>query len=119
MAIRDDYRSMTGPQKAGTFMMAIGAEQSARLFERMDDEEIRELSQHMSLLGNINATIIERLFVEFADQLSSAGGLVGSYDSTERLLRSSLAGDRVGTIMEEIRGPAGRTMWDKLGNVSE
>ena len=119
MAIRDDYRSMTGPQKAGTFMMAIGAEQSARLFERMDDEEIRELSQHMSLLGNINATIIERLFVEFADQLSSAGGLVGSYDSTERLLRSSLAGDRVGTIMEEIRGPAGRTMWDKLGNVNE
>jgi flagellar motor switch protein FliG len=27
--------------------------------------------------------------------------------------------DRVDTIMEEIRGPAGRTMWDKLGNVSE
>ena len=119
MAIRDDYRSMTGPQKAGTFMLAIGAEQSGRLFERMDDEEIRELSQHMSLLGNINASIIERLFVEFADQLSSAGGLVGSYDSTERLLRSTLGDDRVSTIMEEIRGPAGRTMWDKLGNVSE
>jgi len=40
-------------------------------------------------------------------------------DSTERLLRSTLGDDRVSTIMEEIRGPAGRTMWDKLGNVSE
>src|SRR3546814_19716217 len=26
---------------------------------------------------------------------------------------------RVEAIMEEIRGPAGRTMWDKLGNVNE
>jgi flagellar motor switch protein FliG len=30
-----------------------------------------------------------------------------------------LSNDRVDTIMEEIRGPAGRTMWDKLGNVNE
>ena len=119
MDTRDNYRSLTGPQKAGIFMLAIGNEQSARLFERMDNEEIRELSTHMSLHGNVNATIIERLFVEFADQLSSAGGLVGSYDSTERLLRGTLDDDRVSTIMEEIRGPAGRTMWDKLGNVSE
>lgn len=119
MAGRDDYRSLTGQQKAATFMLAIGIENSARLFERMDDEEIRELSQAMSNLGTINATIVERLFVEFADQLSSAGGLVGSYDSTERLLRASLSDDRVAHIMEEIRGPAGRTMWDKLGNVNE
>lgn len=27
--------------------------------------------------------------------------------------------DKVGEIIEEIRGPAGRTMWDKLNNVSE
>jgi flagellar motor switch protein FliG len=26
---------------------------------------------------------------------------------------------RVGNIMEDIRGPAGRTMWDKLANVNE
>ena len=30
-----------------------------------------------------------------------------------------MPGDKVSQIMEEIRGPAGRTMWDKLGNVNE
>jgi len=30
-----------------------------------------------------------------------------------------MPGDRVDALMEEIRGPAGRTMWDKLGNVNE
>jgi flagellar motor switch protein FliG len=114
-----DYRSLTGPQKAAVFMLAVGREHSKRLFERMDDEEIRELSLAMSSLGSVGAGIVERLFVEFADQLSTAGGLVGSYDSTERLLMASLPEDRVKQIMEEMRGPAGRTMWDKLGNVNE
>ena len=44
---------------------------------------------------------------------------MGSFESTENLLMKALPKDRVSQIMEEIRGPAGRTMWDKLGNVSE
>ena len=59
------------------------------------------------------------MFVNFADQIPGAGSLIGSYDSTERLLYSSLPQERVEQIMEEIRGPAGRTMWDKLDNVDE
>jgi len=119
MAKAVDYRTLTGPQKAAVFMLAVGREHSSRIFERMDDEEIRELSHAMSTLGSVNAGVVERLFVEFADQLSTAGGLVGSYDSTERLLMGALPDDRVKQIMEEMRGPAGRTMWDKLGNVNE
>lgn len=119
MAKAVDYRTLSGPQKAAAFMLAVGREHSTRLFERMDDEEIRELSHAMSTLGSLNAGVVERLFVEFADQLSTAGGLVGSYDSTERLLMGALPDDRVKQIMEEMRGPAGRTMWDKLGNVNE
>ena len=119
MAKAVDYRILSGPQKAAAFMLAVGREHSTKIFERMDDEEIRELSHAMSTLGSLNAGVVERLFVEFADQLSTAGGLVGSYDSTERLLMSSLPEDRVKQIMEEMRGPAGRNMWDKLGNVNE
>ena len=117
--IKDDFRNLSGPQKAAIFMLSVGEKNSAVLFEKMDDEEIRELTQAMSSLGSVSANVIERLFVEFADQLSSAGGLVGSYGSTERLLMNALPEDRVQQIMEEMRGPAGRTMWDKLGNVNE
>ena len=117
--VKDDFRSLSGAQKASIFMLALGQDHSAKLFELMEDEEIRELSQTMANLGNVNAVVIERLFVEFADQLSSAGSLVGSYDTTERLLFKALPQDRVEQIMEEVRGPAGRTMWDKLGNVNE
>ena len=116
---KDDFRGLTGPQKAAIFMLAIGQEQSGKLFSRMDDEEIKEMSQTMATLGSVSSSVIERLFVEFADQLSSAGSLVGSFDSTERLLGQAIPPERVAQTMEEIRGPAGRTMWDKLGNVNE
>lgn len=42
-----------------------------------------------------------------------------AFDSTERLLRNALPKDRVSGIMDAIRGPAGRTMWDKFDNVHE
>jgi flagellar motor switch protein FliG len=119
MAKTDDYLALTGPQKAAAFMLAIGREHSTHLFARMDDEEIRELSLAMSKLGPLDATIVERLFAEFTEQLSATGNLVGTMDTTERLLLSALPEDVVRQIMEDMRGPAGRTMWDKLGNVNE
>jgi len=118
--LRGDSRKLNGGQKAAVFMLALGPDYSAKLFELMDDEEIRDLSQSMSTLGGVESTTVEGLFVEFADQLSGGGGnLTGSFDSTERLLHQSLSEERVNLIMEEIRGPAGRTMWDKLDNVNE
>jgi len=119
MRIREDYRGITGPEKAGILLMSLGEEQAGKLFSLLDDEEIKEVSQVMAGLGTVSSNIVERLFVEFAEHVSSTGSLVGSMDSTERLLTKVLGGERVGDIMEEIRGPAGRTMWDKLANVNE
>ena len=119
MRVREDYRTLTGAEKAAVLMLSVGEEHASKLFALMDDEEIKELSQTMSNLGTVHSSIIERLFIEFADQISSTGSLVGSFDSTERLLEKVLGKDRVDSIMEEIRGPAGRTMWDKLANVNE
>jgi flagellar motor switch protein FliG len=119
MRVREDFRTLTGPEKAAILMLALGDEHTARLFTMMDDEEIKEISQTMANLGTVSSSIVERLFVEFAEQISATGSLVGTYESTERLLAKVLGQERVNTIMEEIRGPAGRTMWDKLGNVNE
>ena len=90
----DDYRNLSGMQKAAIFMLAIGNEHSAQLFAKMDEQEIVDLSAAMATLGEVNADVVERLFVEFADQLSSAGGLIGTMSSTERLLLSALDPDQ-------------------------
>jgi flagellar motor switch protein FliG len=119
MRVREDFRALTGPEKAAILMLALGDEHTARLFALMDDEEIKEISQTMANLGTVSSDIVQKLFVDFAEQISATGSLVGTYESTERLLAKVLGQDRVNHIMDEIRGPAGRTMWDKLGNVNE
>ena len=119
MAAKDDTRTLSGPEKAAVLMLALGEDHGAPLWRLMDDDEIKEISAAMANLGRVNANMVERVFIEFASQMTTSGSLIGSYESTERLLSKSLPGDRVNQIMEEIRGPAGRTMWDKLGNVNE
>ena len=119
MRLRDDYRTLSGAEKAALMLLSVGEDNAAKLFALMDDEEIREISQTMANLGTVSSSLVERLFIEFADQISSTGSLVGTYESTERLLMKVMDKSRVDAIMEEIRGPAGRTMWDKLGNVNE
>jgi len=119
MTSRDDYSNLSGVEKASLMMLALSEEQATKLFALMDEVEIREISQAMATLGKINSSVVESMFYDFAEQISSTGSLVGSFESTERLLVKAMPKDKADAIMEEIRGPAGRTMWDKLGNVNE
>jgi len=118
-AVKDDVRALTGAERAAVIMLSLGEENSEQIWKMMDEEEIKEISQVMSNLGSVASTVIEKLLVDFVGQMSGTGSIMGSYESTERLLARMLPGEKVGNIMEEIRGPAGRTMWDKLANVNE
>lgn len=111
--------TMGGPQKAAVLMLALGEEHAARMFAKLHEDEIRDVSIAMAQLGTVAAATVEAVCEEFTKALGGPGNLVGSYESTERLLLKTLPAERVALIMEEIRGPAGRTMWDKLGNVNE
>jgi flagellar motor switch protein FliG len=119
MSGRSESRFLPGPQKAAILMLALGEERCAQLFTMMHEDEIKELSAAMAQLGPVQAETVERVCSEFTENLGAAGNLVGGFENTERLLLKTLPRDRVVQIMEEIRGPAGRTMWDKLGNVNE
>jgi flagellar motor switch protein FliG len=112
-------QTLKGADKVATLMLALGDEHGKAIWERFDNEEVKELSSAISTLGEVDANTVEDILIEFASQISSGTSLRGSYDATERLLANILPEDRVNQIMDEIRGPAGRTMWDKLGNVNE
>ena len=73
MRSREDIRSLTGPEKAAILVLSLGEDHTAKIFSMMDDEEIKEISQTMANLGTINSSIVERLFVDFADTISATG----------------------------------------------
>ncbi|HEX8570935.1 MAG TPA: flagellar motor switch protein FliG [Caulobacteraceae bacterium] len=114
----EDSAKLSGAEKAAIVLLALG-EEHHQLWQSLDEEEIKEISQAMSTLGTVTANVVEQLLVEFVSGMSSGGSVMGSFEQTQRLLGSFLPEGKVEQLMEEIRGPAGRTMWDKLGNVNE
>jgi flagellar motor switch protein FliG len=114
----EDARKLTGPEKAAVILLSLG-EDHTRLWKGLDEEEIKEISQAMASLGTVSAQVVEELLIEFVSGMTGSGSVMGSFEQTQRLLAAFMPKDRVEGLMEEIRGPAGRTMWDKLGNVNE
>ena len=72
----------------------------------------------MSTLGTVTAKIVEQVLGDLATQ-SNRLTVTGDYERTHELLLALLPKERVDPIMEEIRGPAGRTIWQRLCNVQD
>ncbi len=119
VAARLALRNLSGPQKAAIVIMAIGEERAGQMFQRMDNEEIKYISQAMATLTSQKSEVVEELLLHFVSQFSSTGTVIGGFEQMEKLLGSSMSAERAAEIMGDIRGPAGRTMWDKLAHIQE
>ena len=114
-----DHRAMSGDEKAALLLLALGPDHGKPILEELDEMEVKVLSRTMVRLGPVSQEMLDSLFAEFVTSISANGTVSGNSDTTQRLLLSFLPPDRVDAIMEEIRGPAGRNMWEKLSNVQE
>ena len=112
-------RVLSGAEKAAIIMLVLGEKHGAKVWPLLDDDEIRTISLAMSQLGSIDSTMVENLINDFVSRMSSSGAVTGDFDRTESLLAKLLPKDRAEGIMSEIRGPAGRNMWQKLSNIQD
>jgi len=112
-------KRLTGPEKAAIFMLALPEEYAGKIFERLDKAEVLEITQQMTSLGKISASQVDEIFLEFSQQTGQTSSLVGSLSNTEKLLKSIFSDEQVEDIMAELGGPAGKNLWEKLGNVGE
>ena len=115
----EEDRDLRGAERAAVLLLALGETHGSPIWEKLDEIEVRQVSAAMANLGPVTPNMLEDLFKDFVRRISSKGALTGNVDATERLLANFLPGDKVSIIMEEIRGPAGRNMWEKLSNVQE
>lgn len=119
LKVRTDAKSLNGLEKAAVILLALGEERGARLLERLEDDEIRDVSYAMASVGTVSGKVVERLIRDFTERFAGTGEIAGSFDTAERFLSRFLPGDKVADILADMRGPAGRTMWEKMSNVSE
>lgn len=119
MAKIDNFAKLTGKDKAAIILMSVNEDNASKIFSLLHEDTIKEVSQVMSSLGTVSPDVVERTFYEFSTSVSETLSFVGNLENTERLLANAIGKEKVDSIMEDIRGPAGRNTWDKLGNVNE
>lgn len=107
----------TGRQKAAMLLLSLG-EAARPIMSQLHEDEIRELSLAMSELGVVDSDTVNGVITEFVERLSSAKTVMGTVELTGKLLSTFMPQDKVSALLQEISGPAGRSVWEKLGNVN-
>ncbi len=74
------YENLTNLQKIAILMVILGDEITSKVFSKLDEEEIADISREITLLGPIPAEISERIMEEFynmaiAKQYIAIGGI--------------------------------------------
>ena len=68
----EDARKLTGPEKAAVILLSLG-EDHTRLWQGLDEEEIKEISQAMATLGTVSSQVVEELLIEFVSGMTGSG----------------------------------------------
>lgn len=110
---------LSGPERAAVVMLALGEEASKPIWASLDEDEIREVTRAISKLGSVAPDVVEGLLQEFMTSLSGTSAVAGSAASAHRFLKNVVPADMANAILEDLKGPAGKTMWEKLANVNE
>ncbi|HZF35288.1 MAG TPA: flagellar motor switch protein FliG [Candidatus Angelobacter sp.] len=114
-----DIKRLSGPERAAILFLGLQQEQITKLMDHLNEDEIRTISRTMSRLGKVDPAIVEAVFNDFGDSAASGGVIVGTTQTTERLLRSVLIGrdELVDSILQEISGPPKSNTWERVTTV--
>jgi len=114
-----DAKRLSGPERAAILFLGLQQDQISKLMDHLNEDEIRTISRTMSRLGKIDPAIVEAVFADFGDSAASGGVIVGTTQTTERLLRSVLIGrdELVDSILQEISGPPKSNTWERVTTV--
>ena len=110
---------LSGVERAAVLLLGLPPEHMGRVMELLNEDEIRSISRTMSRLGRVDPAVIEAVCTDFMGRLAGGNAIIGSHETTERLLRAALSGrdELVDSIMQEVRGPTTTGTWERVTTV--
>ncbi|MCD2366643.1 flagellar motor switch protein FliG [Sulfitobacter mediterraneus] len=113
------HRRMSGAQKSAILFLCLGEERGGALMQKLDVPEIRQITTAISTMGEVDASVVEEIMVEFGQKVSQIGGVVGSIEAARGLLKEFLPEERVVEILQEIDGNNTDNVWRDLSELDE
>lgn len=109
---------MTGTDKAAILLLYLGNEVTAKVFEHMDDNEIKKISKSMGALGHISRATIMEVVEDFTNVVNPESGIFSQGDEfVRKILEKALGPDKAAMLMEELAASSYGDLVDILANM--
>jgi len=109
---------MTGSEKAAILLLYLGNEVTAKVFEHMEDDQIKRISKSMAKLGHVTRTTIMEVVSDFTTVINPESGIFSQGEEfVQRVLEKALGPDKAFLLMEELRASSYGDLVDILATM--
>lgn len=110
---KQESDELSGPEKAAIFLLTLGEDFTAKVFQRLEEEEIRSVGRQMAKIDHVEQSDIAGLLKEFRSDEGGEGLYLSGDDMLEAALRKALHADKANSILDEIRSDWRLTLFQK------
>lgn len=108
---------MTGADKAAIFLLFIGPEATSKVFDHLDDDEIKKIGQSMAGLGHVSRPVIDKVVNEFESMTDPSSGFFSQGEEfVKKVLEKALGPQKAEVLLQELYTTRGE-MGDILANM--
>lgn len=109
---------MTGADKAAILLLYLGNEVTAKVFEQMDDEDIKKISKSMGRLGHVARSTIMEVVESFTTIINPESGIFSQGEEfVRKILEKALGPAKAEMLMEELAASSYGDLVDVLANM--
>ena len=96
-------RNLSGKEKAAVLLISLGPDNSAQIFQHLDDEEIEELTMEIANMQHVKSETKDDIMEEFY-QIMEAKDYInrGGIDYARNILRKALGDEKAKNILERL-----------------
>ncbi len=108
---------MNGADKAAILLLFLGPDATSRVFDHLEDEEIKKIGQSMAGLGHVSRPIIDTVVQEFTTMTDPASGFFSQGEEfVKKVLEKALGPQKAEILLQELYTSQGE-MIDILANM--
>ena len=105
--------ALTGPEKAAIFMLTVGEEFAAKVFQRLDTDDIKHVGRQMARIDKVDKDDLNALLNEFKSDSGDRDIFLSGNELLEGALRQAMSVEQANEILDTIRSDWKLTLFQK------
>jgi flagellar motor switch protein FliG len=109
---------VNGADKAAILLLFLGPDATGKVYEHLDDDEIKRISQSMTSLGYVSRQTIEEVVQEFNHLTDPESGFFSQGEEfVRKVLEQALGSEKAEALLQEIYTSTRADLANILGNM--